>query len=126
VLTGSIREEDLVKLTGSAYALLSSIDWDRIGATVLEAMKCHVPVIAATNPVVKELAVDAALYVNPDDPADIAEKMMHLYKDESLRNNLVENGKTVMMNHSWNRTADAVWQSIQKACVAKGNTQKMI
>jgi len=104
--------------------LLTFTQWGSIGATVLEAMKCHVPVIALTNPVIKEIAGDAALYVNPDDPADIAEKIMQLYKDETLRNNLVEIGKAVVMNHSWNRAADAVWQSIQKAYTAVATPKK--
>jgi len=124
VLTGFLGEEDLVKVTGSAYASLCPVQWERIGATVLEAMKCHVPVITVTNPIIKEIAGDAALYVNPDDPADIAEKIMLLYKDETLRNNLVENGKAVVMNHSWNRAADVVWQSIQQAYASTGEPKE--
>jgi len=126
VLAESPGEEDLVKLTASAYALLSSMQCDRNGAAMLEAMKCHVPVIAGPDPIIKEIAGDAAVYMNPDDPADIAEKIMQLYKDEALRNNLVEKGKDVVMNHSWNIAADVVWQSIQKACIARSNTQKRI
>jgi len=124
VLTGPLGEEELVKLTGSAYALLSSIQWDRSGGTLLEAMKCHVPVIAVSNPIIREIAGDAVLYVDPDNPADIAEKIMQLYKDETLRNSLVEEGKAVVMNHSWNLAADMVWQSIQKAYIGNGSTKK--
>ena len=78
-------------------------------------MNCHIPVIASADPVTKEIAGDAALYANTYDHTDIAEKMMLLYKDESLRNNLVEKGKTVIEKYNWDKTADVLWQSIQKA-----------
>jgi hypothetical protein len=49
--------------------------------------------------------------------------MMLLYKDESLRNRLVEKGKTVVEKYNWDKTADALWQCIQKAYATAGETQ---
>ena len=54
----------------------------------------------------------------------LEQKIMQLYKDEALRNNLVEIGKSVAMNHSWNMAADAVWQGIQKAYTAVATPKK--
>ena len=124
VLTGFVKDEDIVKLTGSAYAMICTAQWNRVGVAVLEALACHIPVIASPASLIKEIAGDAALYATPDDPADMADKMMLLYKDETLRNSLVEKGKAVIVNYSWNKTADLLWQSIQKAYTLPGKVQK--
>jgi glycosyltransferase involved in cell wall biosynthesis len=124
VLTGPGKDEDLVKLVGSAYAMIQPIQWDKVGIDMLGAMSCHVPVIALDNPSIKEIAGDAVLYANPDDHTDIAEKMMLLYKDETLRDTLVEKGKTVVSKHSWDKTAGLLWQNIEKAYTSSGKTQK--
>ena len=124
VLTGPGKDEDLVKLVGSAYAMIQPTQWDNIGIDMLGAMSCHVPVIAIDNPSIKEIAGDAVLYANSDDHNDIAEKMMLLYKDEALRDDLVEKGKTVVSTHSWDKTAGLLWQNIEKAYTSSGKTQK--
>ena len=61
---------------------------------------------------IQEIAGDAALYANPADPKDIADKMMMLYKDETLRSSLVEKGKAVVEKYSCDKTAEHLWQSI--------------
>lgn len=124
VLTGDIKDENMVQLIGSAYALIHPIQWDSVGVAVLEAMNCRVPVIASANPFMKEIAGDAVLYANTDDYTDTAEKMMLLYKDETLRNNLVEKGETVVVKYHWDKTARLLWQSIKKAYASSGRTQK--
>jgi glycosyltransferase involved in cell wall biosynthesis len=123
VLTGIVRENDLVKLIGAAYALILSNQWNGVSVSVLDALNCHIPVIAPANPFTKEIAGDAALYANTDDHSDIAEKMMLLYKDESLRDSLVEKGETVVKQYNWDKTADALWKCIQKAYASAGKTE---
>jgi glycosyltransferase involved in cell wall biosynthesis len=124
VLTGFVEDDELVKLIGSAYALIHANQWDGVSASLLEAISCHIPVIASADPLTKEMAGDAALYANTDDYTDIAEKMMLLYKDESLRNSLVEKGQTMIAKYDWDKTADALWQCIQKACASSGTSQR--
>ena len=126
VLTGLVKDEDIVKLTGSSYAMICAGQWDRGGVAVLEALACHIPVITSPDPFIEEIAGDGVLYASPDDPTDMAEKMMLLYKDETLRSRLVEKGKAVVGNYSWDKTADLVWQSIQKAYSLPDHDPKMI
>jgi len=40
---------------------------------------------------------------------------MLLYEDESLRNSLIEKGKQIAAQYSWDKTVDLFWQSILKA-----------
>jgi glycosyltransferase involved in cell wall biosynthesis len=114
VLTGYLEEEDLVKVIASAYALIYPSLWEGFGVPVLEAMRCHVPVITSQNSAMPEIAKDAALYVNPADHDDIAERMMLLYKDENLRSQLIEKGKKICEEYNWDRSAGLLWACILK------------
>jgi hypothetical protein len=44
--------------------------------------------------------------------------MMLLYKDEQLKNQLIQKGVVVAKNYSWKKTADLMWQAIMKAVEA--------
>jgi glycosyltransferase involved in cell wall biosynthesis len=117
VLTGYIPEEELVKIIGSAYAFIYPSLWESFGMPVLEAICCHVPVITSENSAMQEIAGEAALYVNPADHNDIAEKMMLLYKDENLRSQLIERGEMIRGQYSWDKSADLLWHRILKTDV---------
>jgi glycosyltransferase involved in cell wall biosynthesis len=104
-----------VKITGAAYALVYPSLFEGFGVPPIEAMQCHTPVITSQSSAMQEITKEAALYANATDPADIAEKMMMLYKDENLRNVLIEKGKTVSATYNWEITADLVWLSVIKA-----------
>jgi len=117
VMLGYVNEDELVRVMGSAYALVYPSLHEGFGVPVLEAMKCNVPVITSAHSPMQEIAGDAALYADANNPQDIGEKMMLIYKDENLRKSLVDKGRTVAANYSWQRTAELLWQSIQKAVV---------
>jgi glycosyltransferase involved in cell wall biosynthesis len=115
ILTGHIEQEELAKATGAAYALVSPSLWEGFALPVLEAMRCDIPVITSDNSAMQEIAEDAALYVNPADNTDIADKMMLLYKDENLRSRLIQKGKIISDKYTWDKSAQLLWQSIMKA-----------
>lgn len=115
VLTNDLKEEELAALTASAYALVCPSLPEGSAVAVLEAMKCGVPALGSNHPALQEIGEAAALYFSPADPADAADKLMLIYKDENLRSRLVESGKQVAGKYSWQRTADGVWESVLKA-----------
>jgi glycosyltransferase involved in cell wall biosynthesis len=115
VLTGYLEEKDLAMVTGAAYAMVYPSLWEGFGVPVLEAMRCGVPVITSQNSPMQEVAGDAALYVDPADHKSIADKMMLLYKDEKLRNELIQKAVPINQQYTWERTAGLLWESITKA-----------
>jgi glycosyltransferase involved in cell wall biosynthesis len=110
-----MEENELVKVIGAAYGLVYPSLLEGFGVPVLEAMQCDVPVITSVDSSMQEIAKDAVLYADPKNPADIAEKMMMLYKDETLRKQLIEKGRRAAGEYSWDKTADLLWKSILKA-----------
>ena len=115
VLTGYLEEQELARVTGAAYGMIYPSLWEGFGVPVLEAMSCQVPVITSAGSAMEEVAGDAALYSNPADYQDIAEKMMLLYKDENLRRRLIGLGMAACRRYSWDNAADLLWQAILKA-----------
>src|SRR5215470_5039545 len=117
IMLGYLSEDDLVKVTSSAYALVYPSLLEGFGVPVIEAMKCYVPVITSLHSSMQEIAGNAALYAEASNPDDIADKMMLVYKDEKLRDELIRKGEAAAKQYSWQRTADLLWQCIQKAVV---------
>jgi glycosyltransferase involved in cell wall biosynthesis len=115
IMTGYLEENELAKIIAASYALVYPSLLEGFGVPVLEALQCSVPVVTSSNSSMQEIAKDAALYFDPNNQNDIAEKMMLLYKDEVLRKNLIEKGRIVSSEYNWAKTADLLWQCIIKA-----------
>jgi glycosyltransferase involved in cell wall biosynthesis len=79
--------------------------YEGFGLPPLEAMACGCPVIVSDIPPLKEVCGEAALYCNPDEPADIAQKMVQLSEDTVLRNDLVSKGNERVKKYTWRNAA---------------------
>jgi glycosyltransferase involved in cell wall biosynthesis len=113
---GGLQQEALVKITAAAYALVYPVLYDGFSAAPLQAMQAGVPVITSNIASLPEVCGNAALYINPGDFIDIADKMMLVFKDENKRNELIEKGFDIVKKYNSDTTADALWQVILK-CV---------
>jgi len=65
------------------------------------------PVVASHTSALPEVGGDAALYVDPDDPRDIAEKVTRAVEDTPFRQMTIERGRARAREFSWRRTAQA-------------------
>ena len=115
VLTGYLEEGELARLMAAAYALVYPSLFEGFGVPVIEAMRCGVPVLTSKNSAMEEISAGAALYFDPAAVEDIAEKLMRIYKDERGRGELIEKGKEIAANYTWQKTADAVWEAVLQA-----------
>lgn len=116
VMTGYVEENELTKIIGAAYGLVYPSLFEGFGVPVLEAMRCDVPVITSAGSAMQEIAADAALYADANSHTNIADKMMLLYKDENLRKELIQKGRQVSQEFTWDKTAALFWQTILRAC----------
>lgn len=119
VLTGYLEEKELAGLMASAYAFVYPSVFEGFGVPVVEAMKSGVPVLTSKASSMEEISEGAALYFEPHNIDDMADKLMRIYKDEDGRKALIEKGFLVAEKYSWKKTADSVWEAIEKTAEAK-------
>ena len=67
--------------------------FEGFGMIVIEANKVGRPVICSDIPVLREVAGDAALFVNPNDVEEMRNGFERLFQDKSLRQTLIEKGR---------------------------------
>jgi glycosyltransferase involved in cell wall biosynthesis len=113
IIKNVASHQELVNLLGAAYALILPSD-DGLQLQLLQAMRSGVPVVSISNPVANEIAGDSVLYFNADDHSDLAAQMMHLYKDEDIRKNLIEKAKKLAMPYSMDHSAKLLGQAIEE------------
>lgn len=107
---------ELAKITAAAYALVYPVLYADLAMPVLQAMQCAVPVITTDAANLSSVFGKAAIYHNPADPGDLAQKMMLVFKDEDKVNELVKAGNKLIQQHEPVKTADFLMQCILK-CV---------
>jgi glycosyltransferase involved in cell wall biosynthesis len=89
---------------GAGVLVLPS-HYEGFGFPVLEAMGCGTPVICANRASLPEIAGDAAVLVDPDDEAALAEALERVQADTALRAEMVKRGLMRAQAFTWERTA---------------------
>ena len=74
------------------------------GFTNLEAMSCGFPVLTSNKSALPEICGEAALYFNPHDPIDIANKISDLFFDDKLKEELIARGYKRVSKYCWKDT----------------------
>jgi glycosyltransferase involved in cell wall biosynthesis len=113
--TGFVRDEDLPALYSEAQCLAFPSLYEGIGFPVLEAMACGIPVITSNISSMPEIAGEAALLVDPYDVAALADALLQLLTDQTLRKSLVEKGFGQAAYFTWTRAAQrltAIYQEL--------------
>lgn len=113
ILTGYLPEEELARLTAAAYAMVYPSLYEGFGLPVAEALQSGVAVISSSGSAMQEIAGDAALYADPTDITAIADQMKRIYKDETLRNELVRRGQERAPAFNWEQAAAQCWEAIE-------------
>jgi glycosyltransferase involved in cell wall biosynthesis len=86
-------ESKFTDLLAAAYCILYAGRPADTGTFLLDAFKSEVPVITTQASALAKLAGDAALYADMGNPESVSGQMIKIYKDEKLRNQLMDKGK---------------------------------
>ncbi|MCL2180168.1 MAG: glycosyltransferase family 4 protein [Treponema sp.] len=111
-LTGHFPFQSLPELyAGSDFVVIPSI-YEGFGMGVLEAMACGVPVLCARAGSLPETAEHAALYFNPLDVEDMADRMITISTNRDIYNECRRLGIERAQTFSWDRCVERTLQVI--------------
>jgi glycosyltransferase involved in cell wall biosynthesis len=103
---GYVADEDMPALYSAAEMLAFPSLWEGFGLPVVEAMACGTPVVASNVACLPEIAGGAALLVDPLSVDAIADAMVRIAEDSSLRESLRARGLARAAHFSWRRAAE--------------------
>lgn len=104
---GEVKDQDLPALYENAYAAISPSLYEGFGLPPLEAMAMGCPSIVSQAASYPEVCGEASLYINPYDEADIAQKIILLIENASLRETLSQKGSKRVELFTWKKAAEA-------------------
>lgn len=115
IFAGFVPESELFELFARAELFVFPSKYEGFGLPPLEAMACGVPVASSSASCLPEVLGDAALYFDPADVNDMAEKIRYGLGNRVLRADLIAKGCERIKRYSWAKMARET-KGIYEAC----------
>ncbi len=116
ILTNYIPVEDLISLYDAADASLFPSLYEGFGLPVLESMARGCPVVTSKVSSLPEVCECAALYIDPDNPKEIAEAIDKIVTDIDLKEKLIKLGLEQFKKFNWTRVAAEILENLEFFC----------
>lgn len=107
LVLGYVPEDDLINLYNGADVFVYPSLKEGFGFPPLEAMACGVPVVASDKTSIPEVVGNAAQLVDAENPEAIANGILNVTSNYSLRERLLQAGYIQSSNYKWGKTAQA-------------------
>ncbi len=114
IFFGRTEREIIKEVLAASTALLFVPLFEGFGIPMLEGFRCEIPVIAGDRTSLPEVGGDAALYVDPYSENAISEAMVQIVNEDALRRDLIKKGRARKDIFSWDKSAELLWNSIEK------------
>lgn len=115
---GSVSDQELALLIRGAMAFVYPSLYEGFGLPVVEAMAQGIPVLTSNVGATREVAVGAAVLVDPESVDAIREGLLSLLHDVKLREELSILGQERAATFSWERAASETLTAIESAVSA--------
>jgi len=105
IYPGRVPQVHLPYLYSAASVFVFASICENCPNILIEAMACGAPIVSSNVEPMPEICRNAALYFDPREPTDIANKIHQVLTDETLRQVLIRNAQENVKQFSWKRTA---------------------
>ncbi|HJT22633.1 MAG TPA: glycosyltransferase family 1 protein [Nitrospira sp.] len=116
VCTGRLPIQDIRLLYSYAHLFIYPSLYEGFGMPVLEAMACGAPVVTSASTALGEVAGDAAVLVDPEDPSALAADIVRLSEDEALRATMRQRGFERIKQFTWQQAAAQTLSLYRELC----------
>ena len=106
--------EELPKIYNVAELFVNPAYYEGCPATLLQAMACGCPMVVANSGGSADVGSGAALFADPYDAADFADKMLAVLTSDALRQELREKGLRRSADFRWEKTARDVLAALSR------------
>lgn len=113
IFTSYLPKEKLQNIISNAEAMIFPSLYEGFGFTILEAMMLKTPVIASNLGVMKEIGLDSVLLVNTKNIEEIAESILYLLNNSTLKEELILKGSLRANEFTWQKCANETKQIYQ-------------
>ncbi len=110
ILPDWVNSNDKQLLLSHAEIFLFPSLYEGFGLPILEAFAAGTPVITSNFASMPEVAGNAAILVNPEDPQEIADAMEKITKNSALKAELIQKGHEQLKKFSWKKCAEKTLQ----------------
>lgn len=112
LLLGFVTDAELSALYRHAAWFVFPSLYEGFGLPAIEAMANGCPVLAARSSCIPEVCGDAALYFDPNDAGDLAQKLQQVVDDPTLRGILQARASRRLERYNWNANAQVLIQHL--------------
>jgi glycosyltransferase involved in cell wall biosynthesis len=114
--TGRVADAELADLYAAALATVYVPYFEGFGIPIVEAQASGCPVLTSQVSSMPEVAgAGGAELVDPYSPESIAAGLGRLWQNAGLRQQLVAQGQQNLRRFSWARSAEVLWEAVEKA-----------
>lgn len=122
IFTGFVSDEELRELFSVCLAFVFPSIQEGFGLPPLEAMACGAPVICSNTSSLPEVVGNERAYFDPHDVQSISNKIIDIYSDSQLRDDLKAHSLKRAAQFTWEESAEKLLEIFDKN--AHVNTQK--
>jgi glycosyltransferase involved in cell wall biosynthesis len=113
-VVGLLPHEQLLALYRTSHVMCYPTLTESFGHPLVEAMQAGLPIVASDIAINHELARDAALYFDPFDPAQLADRIEEVAGNAGLRTELQRRGQRYADEFSWARHVETLIRQLEE------------